>query len=696
MPLRSPILLLLALGGLSMVPVMPSASSDSLPSIPSGLLQIDGRGGRVLRWEGLEDLTGPGAEWNGNGSVEMVYQPLSSGRGAYRVTWKDAEVYPMMASASALHLKPNRSYVISLLMYADFERPTEINVGIWNHAKGDYRGFLFDLNGIPNKTNGWHRWEWEFPSDIRCGENADARFYFQVYGFPKGSKLLLADVALIELPAKPLTPYAKGQGVTFRGGPGKLPMRIEDVAVCSDRIIVRTTGARYTFDLANGAIQAEQMLEHQRPVAVWRSSLPLRAMEVLSRTDRECVLANDDVTFGVQCDSLVMVAPQRPLRLTLQSRIGGRWNRFIGGHLLAIDDYGGIAVNPDIPLGSGRLARTQVLTDGLDFVGVENDIAFLSNAEPDWQIAWDIDPGERLALSVFPPRPFDWRESFHMNWALTFNGLDAGRYQEWAKWLNVVVLWDFCQRSWGMSFGPSWIPYDEVNLREHIAAIKQAGMRPINYMSAYFYYSRDPQEYIDNVRAFKERYGIEGVYSDGDPSPEWVVAYEEMRMLRELFPDGVIVLHTTGQPGNGGPPLSEPDLFIPAIDTYATATYRGEWVLYEGGLGWQYPRYISSQYRKANCIGIQKGDRWMSVSQLQQDMMNLRYNGRASHWPGIDPPDYFTLQYYPALMDLLTLWEKHGAEPDFFERWYAPRVNELTAALGKPEQPAQPQRTQPW
>lgn len=688
--------LCLGLGGLTVLAVISSSGSDGLPPIPSDLLKVADRGGSVLRWEGLKDLMSPGAAWNGNGSVKMVYRPLAGGQGAYQVTWEDSKVYPMMASASALHLKPNRSYVVSLLMYADFERPSEVNVGVWNHQTGDYRGFMFNLNGIPNKTNGWQRWEWEFPADIRCGDKADAQFYFQVYDFPQGSKLYLADLALIELPAKPLKPYAKGQGVTFRGGPGDLPMRVEEVAVSEDRISVCTTGARYTFDLQRDVIEAEQMLERQRPVAVWRSSLPLRGMEVLSNTDRECVLANDAVTLGIQCDSLVMVAPQRPLRLTVQSRIGGRWNRFVGGHLLAIDDYGGIAVNPDIPLGSGRLARTQVLTKGLDFVGVENDIAFLSTAKPDWQIAWEIDPGERLGLSVFPPRPYDWQQSFRMNWALTFRGLDTSQYQELAKWLNVVVLWDFCQRSWGMSFGPSWTPYDEAGLREHIAAIKHAGMRPINYMSAYFYYSRDPQEYIDNVRAFKEEYGIEGIYSDGDPSPEWVVAYEEMRMLRELFPDGVIVLHTTGQPGNGGPPLSEPDIFIPAIDTYATATYRGEWVLYEGGLGWQYPRYVSSQYRKANCIGIQKGDRWMGVSQIQQDMMNLRYNGRASHWPEIDPPEYFTSQYYPALMSLKTLWEEHGSEPDFFQRWYVPKVNELTADLGRPAQPTQPERARPW
>jgi hypothetical protein len=261
----------------------------------------------------------------------------------------------------------------------------------------------------------------------------------------------------------------------------------------------------------------------------------------------------------------------------------------------------------------------------------------------------------------------------------------------------VAVLWDFCQRNWGMSWGPSWVPYDEAALTKHIMALKAAGVRPITYMSMYFYYSRNPQEYIDNVRRFRDRYGIEGVYSDGDPSPEWVVAYEEMRMLRELFPDGVIVLHTTGQPGNGGPPLSEPDIFIPAIDTYATATFRGEWAQYEGGIGWPYPRYVSSQYRKANCIGVQKGDRWENVPQLTQDLLNLRYNGRASHWSGLEPSAEFRNRYLPALRELERLWQEKGDDPAFYERYYLPRVESLTPDLVLPEDSLKPgRRAAPW
>ncbi|MCJ7823055.1 MAG: hypothetical protein MUQ26_08285, partial [Armatimonadetes bacterium] len=447
------------LAALALLAILASTSAGCAGSRPDDLFRVDARGGAVLRFQGMDDLTQPGAPWDGNGSFEMAYEQPEGELACYRLVLEDPKIYSMMAGGG-LALKPNRSYIISVLLDSDFERPIEINVGVWT-VDDNGKTILMNLNGVPNKTDGWQRWEWEFTADPRFGPGTTSRLYFQPFDFPKDGKFRIADIALVELPPKPLAPYAKGEGVTFRGGPGPLPMRIEEAKSVGDTIEVRTTGARYTFDLRRDTIAAEQLLERERPIAVWRSSLSLEGLEILSTTAKECVLANDNVTFGVQCDSLVMVAPQRELVLTCESKIGGRWNRFIAGHLLVIDDYGGIAVNPDIPLGSGRLARTDVLTDGLDFIGVADDTEFLSSAQPGWEIAWTVSPGERLALSVFPPRPFDWQQSFHMNWCLTFNGLSTDRYPEWSKYLDVVVLWDFCHRGYGMSFGPRFIPYDE-------------------------------------------------------------------------------------------------------------------------------------------------------------------------------------------------------------------------------------------
>ncbi|MFC1719111.1 chitobiase/beta-hexosaminidase C-terminal domain-containing protein, partial [Candidatus Poribacteria bacterium] len=565
---------------------------------------------------------------------------------------------------------------------------------------------MYHLNGLPAKTNGhdgWERWEWEFTT---CERAVDGCFYV----FPRGNfdatnnfTLKMADVAFIELPEEPLKPFTRGEGVTFRGGPGNLPIKIEEVIQEAGNAKVRTTGVLYTFDFSNNTITAEQLIDFPRTIAVWKSSLDLRNMEILISNDIECVLANDAMTIGIQCDGLMLISPHKELSMTCHSMIAGRWNRLEAGHLLVVDDFGGITVNPHVPLGSGRLARAELVSRDIDFSeisGTTGNVDFLSDAKPGWEIMWTVNPGERLGTSVFPPRPFDWEKSFDMIWALTFQGLKTDVYSTIWKEVNVFLLWDFCMRGWGMSYGPKHIPKDEVRLKEHIEAIKTRGdgAKIINYMSAYFWYTRDAEEYIGEVRRWKDTYGIDGVYSDGIPSQEWLVAYEEMRMLRELFPDGTLIIHTTGQTGNGGPPLALPDIFCPFIDTYATATLRGEWVLWEQGEEWVYPRYISSQYRKANCIGNQKGDRWCNgetmIPQVQQDLINLVYNGRARmRGPYNEEPKQFAESYLPVLRKLEALWREKGGEPYFYDRYYLPKAQEWTGHyLGRAGMPIVTQR----
>jgi len=637
------------------------------------LLQVDTRGGRVLRFPGLEDLTQAGAAWSGAG--EVSFEVHDGGQGCYGVDFNHRGV---LLGARSLKLMPNRRYVISILLNTNFERPAEINVGVRNYDVRTNRPLLFNFGGIPCQTEGWRRWEWGFTADARCGTELASQFWLSPYGVPKDAVVRIADIALIELPAEPLCPYARGKGVTFRGGPGCLPMKVEDVTCGANEIQVRTTGALYQLDLAAGILHGQQLLEKNRALLELTSSLPLSDLKVLRRSDKECVLGNDELTIGIQCDGMVFLVPHAEAEFTLKSRIGGIWSRIRCGHLLVVDDYGGFSVNPDIPLGSGRLARTRVLTPDLDFVDIPlgefGNTKFLSQAEPGWQIRWKVSPGERLAVSVFPPRPFDWEGSFHALWGSTHRGVPLDSYEKCSDYLDSVVLWNFFQRGYGMSWGPHFIPFDEAELRAHIDAIKTAGMRPAPYMSMYFYYSRDPEEFVGEVKKIKDRFGIEGLYSDGNPSQEWVVAYEEIRMLRELFPDGSIILHTTGQALNGGPPLAQPDIFIPAIDTYATVTYRGEWVPHDGP-DWLYPKYISSQYRKANCFGMQKGDRWSGVTQLEQDLINLRYNGIPCRWETVlRPPLGYRETYLPIRRLLETLWQENGREPDFYEKHYLPMV----------------------
>jgi hypothetical protein len=658
------------------------------------LMKVDARGGRVISLAEF-DLSKPGVRWSQNG-LAMEYQPVPSTEyGCYKMNILDPKAYLVAMSRIPFKALPNRNYVISALIYTKFSRdgtggkPTrELNLGVYGYGPkstdptSDLKANLGNFNGLPDDTGGWARWEWEYTSSPLGG---DTQFWFRPFE-PGDADFRIADFKVIELPARPLVPFAKGEGVTFKGGPGKLPMQVKSVSNTATGLLVETTGARYTFNVKDSTITAEQFLEKKRVVSTWKLSQPLANLSVLKKNSKECVLANGNLTAGVQCDGLMVISPQKDLDLTLTSALGGRWNRLIGGNLLVLDDFGGFTVNPALPLGSGRIPRVDVLTQGLDFPGKLCDTNFLSHAQPGWQMKWSLSPGERLGISVFPPRPFEWKQSFHSNYTLSFSGQQPSVYEKVLKpnQIDIALLWDFTVRSWGMQWGPKAIPSDENWLMQHIKAAKAAGMKPLTYFSAYFYYSRDPDEYIAELARWKNTYGIEGFYTDGIPDIQWIVAYEEMRMARELFPDGAIIVHTTGQSSNGGPPMALPDIFMPCIDTYATATLRGEFVPSSSGDGWPYPQYITSQYRKANCLGILKGDRWKEVPQARQDSINLLYNGRARYLDGGKVNGPWHEQYLPKLRALEALWDEKGSDPEFYEKYYLPKAQELTGITSLP------------
>ena len=667
-------------GAVLLPPLAGGASERVEPARPDG---------KTLHADGF-DLTKPACQWEAAAASHMIFDPTGPQGGCYRLEPRKDGREISEDSAGTVPILPNRTYLVSALLDCDFDRPSEINIGVRAmDPAGRYS--LWHLNGVPNRTDGWKRWQWEFTSDAR---SVHGRFALQIYDFLNNGRLRIADLSLIELPQAQLRSYAQGEGVSFRGTPGKLPMWVEKVSEDARKIEVVTTGAVFTFNTANQNIDMRQRIDRERDIATWHSSAGLKGLTVLRKSATEVVLANENITLGVQCDSLLMVAPHRETLLQCQSQIGGRWNRLAYGHLLALDDYGGIAANPDIPGGTGRSPRLwtgvepgRVVAGGLDFSGVYDNQTFLSSAKPGWRVDWRLSPGERLAISVFPPRPFDWKESFHMTFAIAERSSPTERFAEWGKYAEVLILWDFTQRSWAMSWGRDYVPYDR-ELREYVAAAKKAHMRPIVYMSPYYYYSRDPWEIVGQAKKLRDQYGIEGVYYDGLPSSEWLVGYEQIRLTREVFPDGVIILHTTGHCYDGGAPLGEASVFIPAIDTYANATYRGE-LVYGNGRDWAYPRYVSSQYRKANCIGVMKSDKWEGLTPIEREFVNLHYNGRANLLPpdyeGAPPPDrleQMKREYFPILRNLEKLWQEKGDATDFYERYYLPRVRELTKGVG--------------
>ena len=242
--------------------------------------KVDACGGTVLRIPGF-DFREEGLQFASDGRPVMNRDESTAaadGFACYRLHMTDRR-FPVYDdwSFGSLHtvpLKANRSYIVSILLDADFERPAEINAG-FKTLDASGKQVIWNLNGLPNKTDGWRRWQWEFTADPRATHGVFSMLLVKV---PlDGTKLRIADIAIVELPPKALPDYQPGEGATFRGGPGALPMKVESAQSDETRLTVETTGARYTFDVES---------EHDPCRAAHRKPAPCDGLEIVARSRR--------------------------------------------------------------------------------------------------------------------------------------------------------------------------------------------------------------------------------------------------------------------------------------------------------------------------------------------------------------------------------------------------------------------------
>ena len=591
-------------------------------------------------------------------------------------------------------VQPNRNYLVSALVYCDFDRVnSEVNIGIRvdsDSGEKENINLIDGFHGLPSNTNGqWLRFETTVttPPDAK-----QARFFGRWYGFSDPDEVFcIADMEVSELPKNALSPLGVGEGLVFGGSSGMYNMKIEQTATTSSAITVKTNGAEYVFNKSTDSITVKQRIGNPRTLAEIKLGKSLANLALHGNpTEKEVVLTTGEggMSFGVQMDGMLLVSTHgEDVTATVTSKIGGKWNRLLYGNLYSADDTGGFTVNPAIPLGTGRLARYTVI-NGVDFEKNLGDTTFISSAQPGWSISWTISSGERLGVTAFPPREYDWENSFDSNVANVSFSRETSVWQSYKKSFNMKygILWDAFQGAYGMSYGTSYRPKDETKFKSHIAAAKSAGVEPVEYMSMFFW-DGTLDEYISEVQRHKDTYGITGVYTDGVPPLDWLKAYEGMRRLREIFPDGCIIAHTTGQSANGGAPLATPEIFIPAIDSYATFTLRGEMV--SGSTkDWPYPRYVTSGYGKSNVYGLQKYDAWtigektatdgestktekINMSAAEQQLFQLLYNGRARY------DGSYSKGYMEILAKAKAHWEVNGWSDEYYEDCYLPYVRRL-------------------
>lgn len=597
-------------------------------------------------------------------------------------------------------------YIVSAVIRTSFPREsTEINLGLYYLSNGTHMN-MSRFGGLPNSTaqisgnvDGWCRWEWELTTaqDSRIQAGAMAiHVYAPAGSHAPGSSTIrhpigppplfeIADFAAIETPPPTTQAFAVGGGLAFRGSAGDLQMR---VLQCNATAVV-TTSARYTFDTAKGLISVEQQIDWRRPLSQWQLSHSLSGLHVVEwkkGAAGRCVMATGDssLSIGVQVDGLLGFVPHTtPLSLTVIAKFAGTFSRQADGHILTEDDWGGFTVSPHSQSGSGVVPKLHAHSDDLQFMDLPpHDVNSTTPAPAGWWATWVVQPGDRLFTSVMPVRPYDWGGSFKFHWAGCYESVERCPSMVGSNgsqpFLNNLILWNAAPHPWGMSWTGPYPPSPNANaVNETVAKLHSVGVKALPYMSAWFHSGRNATEYLGHVAEWKARFGIDGLYTDGLPEDDWTVAYEEMRMLRELFASGTLVVHDT---------IREegilPAQYRPFLHAYADATLMAEGMISNDGVKWQWPRYCTSQFRKSNTFGSVKGNKWngtgMESNPGVQDLVSLLFGGRDR--PGLPGYD----QYLQTLHALEVIWQQHyadstdGFESTFYDQYYLPAAQNLT------------------
>ena len=396
-------------------------------------------------------------------------------------------------------------------------------------------------------------------------------------------------------------------------------MQFSRVDEAADAITVETTGARYVFRKSGpkgpggpGRIECTQLINGVRQVAQIDCSIPFEHLTLenphVAEADADlhapCVLNTIPVESSCQFlrieihpDSLLQVYATSPMVLTVSSDLDAQYQADTQGHLLLVDDTGGIGVYP-----CGSLQ--------------DRDLTHTPGEAPKWDVRYHFGRNGRLLFSVFPPRAFDFdqyygegiihhgtiqpwvvppfptdemiqKASEHTRVLVLHEGLWAGKLTREGKPVETVK--DLYAE--GAYVSHDFEAFDEKELVRTIQTSHRLGMKVIPYMSP-FYSSARGWVYWRNVEKRLQQYEMDGLYFDGI-SQDILESYDTIRMARNVVGDGSLYVHCTSDP------VSK-NVFCPFIDTHADYILRAE---HATALNDSYLRYVISGYNVSNSIG---------------------------------------------------------------------------------------------
>ncbi len=392
---------------------------------------------------------------------------------------------------------------------------------------------------------------------------------------------------------------------------------IEETA---DAITVQTTGARYVFDTSTdgrsgrgGRIECTQLINGVRRVAWIDLSISFEHLTLESPNVSEaddalhagCMLNAIPIESSCQFlrievhpDSLLEVFATSPLDITVSSGLDARYQADTQGHLLLIDELGGIGMYPCRGLRDRELSRTG---DG---------------QTSEWKVRYLLERDARFLFSVFPPREFELDQYYdecivhhgtiqpwvvppfptddmiekareHTRVLVLHEGLWAGKLTRAGRPVETVA--DLYAE--GAYVSHDFEAFDEAELVRTVRTAHRLGMKVIPYMSPYYASARG-RVFWHNVKDRLAQYEMDGLYFDGI-SHDILESYDTIRAARNVVGDGSLYVHCTSDPVSKS-------LFCPFIDTHADYILRAE---HATALSDSYLRYVISGTNISNAIG---------------------------------------------------------------------------------------------
>jgi hypothetical protein len=392
---------------------------------------------------------------------------------------------------------------------------------------------------------------------------------------------------------------------------GVLDMKVEGASTKQGSVTVQTTGAEFVFDESAGRIECSQKIPLKRKVAVV-SGLNLKHVQIDENSSLECRLSVEGhkTPIVVGLDSLLTIPIEMGATIAVTGTYAPAWPGIEKPHFLLPDEKGGVGI---YLLGNAVCEVPE-------------------NWKPGWCVRYKASQPSRVLVSVFPPKPFDWKQSCETmlhSFSSTHPYPSDQELEAWSKYGKVLTLHSWIwkggkSRQYGIEQDGSWTnsEFDAKSDEELLRVARtchRLSMKVIAYLSPYYQGGgRKPEDFAKAVGQAVKKYELDGAYFDGVYN-DIESAYEVTRQVRKVIGDkGILYIHSTQLP------LKE--IYCPFLDCYANYILRGEHLR----MSKEYARWKVSCWNLSNSVGTFCYDRHRPDEQMIDGILSV--NARLPIW----------------------------------------------------------------